>query len=294
MKAVLFPGQGSQKVGMGLTQYESDDLFKSLLDQADDLLGYSLSQIMFGGPMERLTETRYTQPAIFVHSFALFKTLDIQPDFAAGHSLGEFSALTAAGVIDFESALSLVSLRGELMQEAGVLQPGAMAALIGLEDQVVDQICSDATEKTGKPVVAANYNCPGQLVISGDSDAVKVAVELAKENGCRMAKLLPVSGAFHSPLMKSAYEKLREALNKVEFKTPLCPVYSNYTAVADTNSDILKDNLLQQLVNPVKWTQIIRNMAERGVTEFIEIGPGNVLQGLVKRTLQNVEIKGYE
>lgn len=294
MKALLFPGQGSQKVGMGLTHYETDDLFKSLLDQADDLLGYSLSQIMFEGPMERLTETRYTQPAIFVHSVALFKTLDIQPDFTAGHSLGEFSALTAAGVIDFESALSLVSLRGQLMQEAGVLQPGAMAALIGLEDQVVDQICSDATDKTGKPVVAANYNCPGQLVISGDSDAVKAAVELAKENGCRMAKMLPVSGAFHSPLMKSAYERLREALNKVEFKTPLCPVYSNYTAVADTNPDILKDNLLQQLVNPVKWTQIIRNMAERGVAEFIEIGPGNVLQGLVKRTLQNVEIKGYE
>lgn len=294
MKALLFPGQGSQKVGMGLTLYESDNLFKSLLDQADDLLSYSLSQIMFEGPMERLTETRYTQPAIFVHSVALFKTLDIQPDFTAGHSLGEFSALTAAGVIDFESALSLVSLRGELMQEAGVLQPGAMAALIGLEDQVVDQICSDATEKTGKPVVAANYNCPGQLVISGDSDAVIAAVELAKENGCRMAKMLPVSGAFHSPLMKSAYERLREALNKVEFNTPRCPVYSNYTAVADTNPDNLKDNLLQQLVNPVKWTQIIRNMAERGVTEFIEIGPGNVLQGLVKRTLQNVEIKGYE
>lgn len=294
MKALLFPGQGSQKVGMGLTLYESDNLFKSLLDQADDLLSYSLSQIMFEGPMERLTETRYTQPAIFVHSVALFKTLDIQPDFTAGHSLGEFSALTAAGVIDFESALSLVSLRGELMQEAGVLQPGAMAALIGLEDQVVDQICSDATEKTGKPVVAANYNCPGQLVISGDSDAVIAAVELAKENGCRMAKMLPVSAAFHSPLMKSAYERLREALNKVEFNTPRCPVYSNYTAVADTNPDNLKDNLLQQLVNPVKWTQIIRNMAERGVTEFIEIGPGNVLQGLVKRTLQNVEIKGYE
>lgn len=294
MKAVLFPGQGSQKVGMGLTHYESDATFKSVVEAADRQLGYSLSDIMFQGPIETLTETRFTQPAIFVHSVALFKSLDFTPDFAAGHSLGEFSALTAAEVMDFETALSLVALRGELMQDAGIQQPGAMAAVIGMEDDVVDEICRNAEQTTGKPVVSANYNCPGQLVISGDSDAVILAVELAKEKGCRIAKMLPVSGAFHSPLMKPAYERFEQFLRTITFRKPAFPVFSNYTAEASKNPDLLKENLLHQLVNPVKWTQIVRNMAEKGVLEFIEVGPGSVLQGLVKRTLKQAELKGYE
>ncbi|MEX0944813.1 MAG: ACP S-malonyltransferase [Balneolaceae bacterium] len=294
MKAILFPGQGSQKVGMGAKHFESHDIFKKLVEQADNLLGYSLSEIMFNGPVEKLTQTEFTQPAIFVHSVALFRLLDIQPDVVAGHSLGEFSALTASGVLDFETALSLVSLRGKLMQNAGDVNPGTMAALIGLDDELVDQICLEATQIIQKPVVPANYNCPGQLVISGDVDAVQKAVDLAKENGCRLAKLLPVSGAFHSPLMKPAFDALKGRLDEIEFKTPICPVYSNYTAESSTDAIKIKENLLHQLVSPVKWTQILKKMEKDGVTHFIEVGPGNVLQGLVKRTVPNVTIEGEE
>ncbi|TVQ66713.1 MAG: [acyl-carrier-protein] S-malonyltransferase [Balneolaceae bacterium] len=294
MKAVLFPGQGSQKVGMGLVHYESEKKFRDIVESANELLGYSISEIMFEGPLEKLTQTRFTQPAIFVHSVALYSTLDLSPDYVAGHSLGEFSALTAAGVIGFEEALSLVSLRGELMQDAGVQQPGAMAALIGMDDERVDEICKEAEKSTGKPVVAANYNCPGQLVISGDVDAVKIALEMAKSSGCRIAKLLPVSGAFHSPLMQPAYERFKENLNEVEFTKAKFPVYSNYTALPSDEPEVLRENILRQLVSPVKWTQIIRNMSDQGVNEYIEVGPGNVLQGLVKRTLNHPEISGYE
>lgn len=294
MKAILFPGQGSQKAGMAKDHFNSNDQFKKRIQQADELLGYPLSRIMFEGPSETLMQTQYTQPAIFLHSFALYEVSGETADMVAGHSLGEFSALAAAGVIDFESALSLVSLRGQFMQKAGEINPGTMAAIIGMDDDVVDQICAEATEAIQKPVVPANYNCPGQLVISGDVDAVKQAVEIAKEKGCRLAKMLPVSGAFHSPLMQSAYDALKEKLNDVDFSSPSCPVYSNYTAMATTDPEEIKSNLLEQLLNPVRWTQTLLNMHQDGATEFIEMGPGKVLQGLVKRTLKNAEIKGYE
>lgn len=294
MKAILFPGQGSQKVGMGLNHYENQQDFRELTDYSDRLLGYKISDIMFNGPAEKLTRTEFTQPAIFIHSVALFRQMKLNPDMVAGHSLGEFSALTAAGTIDFESALSLVALRGKLMQNAGEINPGTMAALIGMDDDVVDNICLEATQLIQKPVVPANYNCPGQLVISGDIDAVKKAVELAKENGCRIAKMLPVSGAFHSPLMKPAFEALKKKLEDIQFKPAECPVYSNYTAKPSSDPDVLKENLLNQLVNPVRWTQTLINMENDGASCFIEVGPGNVLQGLVKRTLKDVTIEGAE
>ncbi|MEX0646703.1 MAG: ACP S-malonyltransferase [Balneolaceae bacterium] len=294
MKAILFPGQGSQKTGMAQDHFNSNDLFRNRVKQADDLLGYSLSEIMFEGPAEKLVQTQYTQPAIFLHSTALFESLNEKPAMVAGHSLGEFSALVAAGVLDFETALSLVSLRGKLMQEAGEIHPGTMAAIIGMEDETVDAICEEATQAIRKPVVPANYNCPGQLVISGDVDAVKKAVDIAKEKGCRLAKMLPVSGAFHSPLMQPAYDAFKEKLDEVQFSAPSCPVYSNYTAVAETDAGKIKSNVLDQLMNPVRWTQTLLNMEQDGASEFIEVGPGKVLQGLVKRTVKNRSIKGYE
>lgn len=294
MKAILFPGQGSQKVGMGLDHYESSLKFRSIIDDADDQLGYSLSEIMFQGPEDTLVQTKYTQPAIFIHSYALYKTLDLKPDMVAGHSLGEFTALVTSGVLDIMDALDLVALRGDKMQEAGDQNPGTMAAIIGMEDAVVDGICEQVTKEIGKPVVSANYNCPGQLVISGDVDAVHMAVDLAKEKGCRLAKILPVSGAFHSPLMKPAFEALQSKLEDTKFLKPNCKVYSNFTGEFSRKPGEIKENVLQQLVNPVRWTQILQNMARDDAEIFIEVGPGNVLQGLVKRTLKNVTIEGYE
>ncbi|WP_069130989.1 ACP S-malonyltransferase [Rhodohalobacter halophilus] len=294
MKALLFPGQGSQKVGMGQDHYNSNTLFKKHLDQADEILGYELSSIMFKGPQEKLTQTKFTQPAIFVHSFALYEQLDLKPDMVAGHSLGEFSAIAAAGVLSFKETLELVSLRGKLMQEAGAQHPGTMAAIIGMDDDVVDQICEKATEEIGKPVVAANYNSPGQLVISGDVDAVNKAVEFAKSEGCRLAKVLPVSGAFHSPLMEPAYKAFKTKVDEMDFSEPDFPVYSNYTAVGTVDPEVIKQNVIMQLTNPVQWTNTLNNMKSKGAETFVEVGPGKVLQGLVKRTLENVTIEGYE
>lgn len=293
-KAYLFPGQGSQFVGMGQSHYEENEKFASLTDRANEVLGFDLKNIMFEGPKEKLQQTEFTQPAIFLHSVALFKTLDAKPDMVAGHSLGEFSALVACGAVKFADALKIVRLRGKLMQHAGENNPGTMAAVIGMADEVVEDICEKATQEIGKEVIAANYNCPGQLVISGDVDAVKRAVELAKEEGCRLAKVLPVSGAFHSSLMKPAYDGLKEGLESLAISKPACPVYSNYTAKATTDSDVIRENVLKQLLNPVRWTQTLKNMHSNGAETFVEVGPGKVLQGLVKRTLKGVEIDGYQ
>lgn len=292
--AYLFPGQGSQKVGMGQDHYGSAPAFAERLDGARDILGFDLKEIMFEGPAEKLKQTEYTQPAIFLHSVALFATLDARPDMVAGHSLGEFSALTACNAIRFEDGLRLVHKRGELMQMAGEQNKGTMAALIGMDDADVEDVCRQAREKTGKEVIAANYNCPGQLVISGDVDAVERAVEIAKGEGCRLAKVLPVSGAFHSSLMEPAYEGLKAELDNLDVMAPDCPVYSNFTAEPTTDPEEIRENLLNQLLNPVRWTQTLRNMERDGAATFVEVGPGNVLQGLVKRTLSDVEIEGYQ
>lgn len=294
MKALLFPGQGSQKTGMGKNHYDESTEFRGLLDEADQLLGYSLSELMFNGPSDKLVQTRYTQPAIFVHSYALFKILNMTPDITAGHSLGEFTALAAANVLSFSDALFLVAKRGEYMQNAGEITPGTMAAIIGLEDQAVEEICETAAKTVNRPVVPANYNSPGQLVISGDVDGVKKAVELAKQQGCRLARLLPVSGAFHSPLMQPAFEALKDILEGLEFRDADFPVYSNVSATPTRDAQEIKEQLLKQLISPVRWTQTLINMKQDGAVEFVEVGPGNVLQGLTKRTLNDVTISGYQ
>lgn len=292
--AVLFPGQGAQFIGMGKDHFESNPTFADYIDQANKILGFDLKSIMFEGPEEKLKQTEFTQPAIFLHSVALFKTLELKPDMVAGHSLGEFSALVACDAVSFEDALLIVRRRGQLMQQAGTENPGTMAAIIGMEDEAVEEICKQASNLLGKEVVAANYNCPGQLVISGYVEAVEKAVELAKKKGARMAMLLPVSGAFHSLLMKPALDGLREQLENLEITTPSCPIYSNYTAMPTSNPEEIRSNLLDQLLNPVRWTQTIHNMMSDGANSFVEVGPGKVLQGLVKRTNRKAETSGHQ
>jgi [acyl-carrier-protein] S-malonyltransferase len=292
--AYLFPGQGSQFVGMGKDHYSENEQFVSIVDRANQVLGFDLKEIMFEGPEEKLKQTEFTQPAIFLHSVALYNTLEANPDMAAGHSLGEFSALVACGALQFDDALKIVRRRGELMQQAGESNPGTMAAIIGMDDEVVEKVCQQATDEVGKEVISANYNCPGQLVISGDVDAVEKAVELAKEEGCRLAKVLPVSGAFHSSLMQPAYDGLKDGLESLKISKPDCPIYSNYTAEPTTDPEEIRSNVLNQLLNPVRWTQTLKNMQKNGADSFVEVGPGKVLQGLVKRTLNDVEISGYQ
>jgi len=292
--AYLFPGQGSQTVGMGQAHYSENETFASHVDRANEVLGFDLKEIIFEGPEEKLKQTEFTQPAIFLHSIALYNTLNATPDMVAGHSLGEFSALVACDAIEFEDALRIVRQRGELMQQAGEDNPGTMAAVIGIDDEVVEHICKQATDEIGKEVIAANYNCPGQIVISGDVEAVKKAMALLKEEGCRLAKMLPVSGAFHSSLMQSAYDGLKESLESIEISEPSCPIYSNYTAAPTTDPDVIRSNVLKQLLNPVRWTQTLQNMHSNGAASFVEVGPGKVLQGLVKRTLDDVEINGIQ
>lgn len=293
-KAYLFPGQGSQSVGMAKDHYDSDATFKKIVDSADDLLGFKLSEIMFNGPDETLKQTEFTQPAIFLHSVALFSTLNASPQAVAGHSLGEFSALVACGAVSFEDALLIVRKRGELMQKAGSNNPGTMAAVIGLEDDKVESICIEATQRAGKVVVPANFNSPGQIVISGYEEAIDVALELFTTAGAKMVKKLPVSGAFHSPLMQPAYDGLKEGLQKLSISTPVCPIFSNFTAEATSDPEIIRENVLQQLMNPVKWTQTLKNMESSGFSNFIEVGPGKVLQGLVKRTISFEQNIGHQ
>lgn len=281
MKAYVFPGQGAQFPGMGKDLYETSDKAKELFDRANELLGFDITKIMFEGTAEELKETKVTQPAIFLHSTILATVMgdNFKPDMVAGHSLGEFSALVANGALAFEDALILVSRRAQAMQNACELKPSTMAAVLGLEDHVVETICADIDGI----VVAANYNCPGQLVISGEIKAVEAACEALKEAGARRALMLPVGGAFHSPLMEPAREELAAAIENTHFSKPTCPVYQNVSTFAVTNPEEIKKNLIFQLTAPVKWTQSVQNMIKDGADHFIEVGPGNVLQGLVKK-----------
>ncbi|MDY2585781.1 ACP S-malonyltransferase [Winogradskyella aquimaris] len=281
MNAYVFPGQGAQFSGMGLDLYENSPLAQELFEKANDILGFSITDIMFEGSDEDLKQTKVTQPAIFLHSVILAKTLgdSFKPDMVAGHSLGEFSALVASGALTFEDGLKLVSQRAQAMQKACELQPSTMAAVLGLDDDVVEKICA----MTEGVVVAANYNCPGQLVISGEVEAVNKACEALKEEGARRALVLPVGGAFHSPLMEPAREELAAAIENTMFSKPNCPIYQNVTAYAVTNENDIKANLISQLTAPVRWTQSVQQMIADGATHFTEVGPGKVLQGLVKK-----------
>ena len=292
MKAYIFPGQGAQFKGMGKDLYEKSPQAKELFQQANDILGFSITNIMFEGTDEDLKETKVTQPAVFLHSVILSKVLgdSFNPDMVAGHSLGEISALVANGVLSYEDGLRLVSKRAKAMQEACELEESTMAAVLGLEDSMVEAICAD----TKGVVVAANYNCPGQLVISGELLAVEKACEELKERGARRAMVLPVGGAFHSPLMEPAREQLATAIEETTFKNPKCPIYQNVSTFAVTDPEEIKKNLVFQLTAPVKWTQSVQNMIKDGATEFVEVGPGKVLQGLVKKIDRNVEVSSAE
>ena len=281
MKAYIFPGQGAQFPGMGQDLYDASPIAKELFDTANSILGFSITDIMFGEDAEALKQTQVTQPAIFLHSVIMSKCLgeNFQPNAVAGHSLGELSALVAANALSFEDGLTLVHQRALAMQAACDQVPGTMAAVLGLEDEKVESICAN----TEGIVVAANYNCPGQLVISGEKTAISQACESMKEAGARRALPLPVGGAFHSPLMEPAREQLAEAISNTPFTSPICPVYQNVVAKGITNKEDIQNNLIAQLTAPVKWTQSVQQMAQDGVGEFIELGPGKVLQGLVKK-----------
>ncbi len=292
MKAYIFPGQGAQYKGMGLDLFEKSELAQELFNKANEILDFSITDIMFEGSEEELKQTKVTQPAVFLHSVILAKVLgsDFQPDMVAGHSLGELSALVAANVLSFEDGLTLVSKRALAMQKACEIKPSTMAAVLGLEDEVVEQVCKEVDGV----VVAANYNCPGQLVISGEVNAIEKACEVLTEKGARRALILPVGGAFHSPLMEPAREELAAAIESTIFNEPICPVYQNVPAKAVNNSLEIKKNLVAQLTAPVKWTQSIQAMIADGGTEFIEVGPGKVLQGLMRKIDRSVVTKGAD
>ena len=280
MKAYVFPGQGSQFPGMAKDLYDNNPVAREMLERANDILGFRITDIMFDGTADDLKQTKVTQPAIFLHSVVLAKCLpDFKPDMVAGHSLGEFSALVAAGAMDFEEGLKLVSIRAKAMQKACEKQPGTMAAIIALPTETVESICAE----TEGIVVAANYNCNGQIVISGEKEAVEAACEKMKDAGAKRALVLPVGGAFHSPLMEPARAELAEGIEKAVFKTPICPVYQNVTARPSTDPVEIKANLLAQLTSPVRWTQSVENMIADGASSFTELGPGKVLQGLVSK-----------
>ena len=290
MKAYIFPGQGAQFSGMGLDLFEKSPLAQELFEQANKILGFPITDIMFEGTADDLKQTKVTQPAIFLHSVILAKTLgsDFKPEMVAGHSLGEFSALVANGVLSYEDGLSLVSKRALAMQKACEMQESTMAAVLGLDDVIVEEICKNVEGV----VVAANYNCPGQLVISGEINAIDKACELLIQKGARRALKLPVGGAFHSPLMEPAREELAAAIENTTFNNPICPIYQNVVAKAVTNPMEIKENLIAQLTAPVRWTQTIQQMIADGGTEFIEVGPGKVLQGLMRKIDRNVAVSG--
>jgi [acyl-carrier-protein] S-malonyltransferase len=291
MKAYVFPGQGAQFVGMGKDMYESSEIAKALMDEANAILGYDLTAVMFEGTPEDLKETKITQPAIFLHSItrAKMNADTFQPDMVAGHSLGEFSALVAAGAMDFESGLKLVQQRAMAMQAACELQESTMAAILGLEDAVVEEICASITEEI---VVPANYNCPGQLVISGTVKGIEIAVEKFKEAGARRALVLKVGGAFHSPLMEPAREKLAAAIENTTFHTPKYPIYQNVDALPTTDSEVIKKNLIAQLTSPVRWTQTLQNMIKDGVNSFVEVGgTGKVITGMIKKVDRKMPVE---
>lgn len=291
--AFVFPGQASQYVGMGKDLYENNPIAKEIFDKAEEILGFEIKRLCFEGPEEDLKQTKITQPAIFVHSYVISRLLDgkLKADMSAGHSLGEYSALVYAGVLSFEDALKIVKLRGELMQRAGEENPGTMAAIIGLDYERVKKLCEEVKDGIVQP---ANFNTPEQIVISGEVDAVRKVMGLAQKVGAKMVKELVVSGAFHSPLMESAKEELKKALDEVKFNKPSIPVYFNVTAKPSYDPGEIKNLLYLQITSPVLWSQIIKNMISDGATRFYEIGPGKVLQGLIKRIDSNVEVSGFD
>jgi [acyl-carrier-protein] S-malonyltransferase len=290
MKAYIFPGQGAQFVGMGKELYENNELAKSMFERANEILGFRITDEMFNGTDEGLKQTKVTQPAIFLHSVILAATLgdSFKPDMVAGHSLGEFSALVANKTLTFEDALVLVSKRALAMQKACEKQASTMAAILGLDDATTEKICAEISAE-GNIVVAANYNCPGQLVISGSIEGVNIACERLKAAGAKRALVLQVGGAFHSPLMQPAQKELEDAINNTKFSIPICPVYQNVNANSVTDPEEIKQNLILQLTAPVRWTQIAENMIKDGCNSFVEVGPGKVLQGLVKKVKNDVE-----
>ena len=290
MKAYVFPGQGAQFVGMGKDLYDNSPMARELFEKANELLGFRITDLMFSGTDEDLRQTKVTQPAIFLHSVLLAKTLGdgFKPEMVAGHSLGEFSALVANGALTFEDGLMLVSKRAQAMQKACEAEPSTMAAIIGLDDEIVEKICGEIDEI----VVPANFNCPGQLVISGSFKGIDLACAKLTEAGAKRAIKLSVGGAFHSPLMEPARAELAEAINSTHFSTPVCPVYQNVTAGPVSDPEVIKKNLIAQLTAPVRWTQTVKNMISDGCTSFTEVGPGQVLQGLVKKVDRTVETFG--
>ena len=296
MKAFVFPGQGAQTPGMGKALYESNNKAKDLFDEADEILGFNITSLMFEGTAEDLRQTKVTQPAVFLDSVIKAVCLgeDFKPDMVGGHSLGEFSALTAAGALTFADGLRLVSARAMAMQKCCEANPGAMAAIIGMPDDEVEKRCAEVTAEGRGVVIPANYNCPGQLVISGNKDAVERACEVIKEAGAKRAIMLPVGGAFHSPLMQNAKDELESAIMSTAFHKPICPVYQNVDGKAYTDPDTIRGNLVAQLTSPVKWTTEVQNMIAAGATEFTECGPGRALQGMIVKISKEVSVAGIE
>ena len=286
MTAYIYPGQGSQYCGMGKDLFDSSNDAKRMFEAANKILDFEITNIMFGQDIDELKKTKVTQPAIFIHSVILSKILNFKPQIVAGHSLGEFSALVASKALNYEDALFLVSKRANAMEEACIKYPGTMAAIIGLNVDLIESIC----EKVGGIIKTANYNCPGQVVISGEKNSIESACEILKKNGAKRAIILPVGGAFHSPLMTSAKNKLAMEIEKIKFNTPSCPIYQNFSNNPETDPEKIKFNLIEQMTSPVKWTQCVEKMIKNGANKFVEVGPGKVLQGLVKKINSSVEI----